>query len=134
MSRATTSLPTPLSPVMRTLASHRDAYVISSSRARMAVVSPRSEWSSIGRVRNPRLDRLGHEMSSGRETKGAISNSVNTLQERETDTHIGYIHPHDFTACAGSHNALMLGSADFSSSAIGLLARRSRVWRLSPGT
>src|SRR3954471_21619439 len=111
MSRATTSLPTPLSPVMRTFASHRDAYVISSSRARMAVVSPRSEWSSIGTVRNPRLDRLGHEMSSGRETKDAISNRVNKLEEPNEHTPVGYVRHRLFAPCAGSHTPLMLRSA-----------------------
>src|SRR4051794_2035380 len=96
MSRATTSLPTPLSPVIRTFASQRDAYVISSSRARMAVVSPSSEWSSIGQRGNPRLDSLGHQMSSGRETKDAISNTLNELERPETDTHLVYARHHDF--------------------------------------
>src|SRR4051812_1619936 len=91
MSRATTSFPTPLSPVTRTLASHRDAYVISSSRARMAVVSPSSEWSSIGTLRNPRLDSLDYHMSSGRETKGAISNRVNKLETPKEHTPVGYV-------------------------------------------
>src|SRR5262245_46741057 len=40
MSRATISLPTPLSPVMRTFASDRDACSISSSTPRIAALMP----------------------------------------------------------------------------------------------
>src|SRR5688572_18729003 len=40
MRRATTSLPTPLSPVMRTLAPERAACSTSSSTARMAALTP----------------------------------------------------------------------------------------------
>src|SRR5918993_5442976 len=98
MSRATISLPTPLSPVISTFAEHLAAWLISSSTSRIAALAPTSVTGFIMSLRDPRTKSFGDPLLQSRECVTRLENanrhgSIITAELQSQLRKATFIHP-----------------------------------------